>query len=90
MDTDGIHVFHVADGNRSVVAVAHHLIFNFLVALHTFLDQDLADRREREGVFHDGNEFLLAVRESSACAAQRESGTQYDRITDVSRRLKAF
>ena len=44
VNADGIHVFHVADGNRSVVAVAHHLIFNFLVALHTFLDQDLTDR----------------------------------------------
>ena len=90
MDADGIHVFHVADGDRSVVAVAYHLIFNFLVALHTFLDQDLADRREREGIFHDGNELLLVVREASSGTAQREGGTQYDRIPDAARRLNAF
>ena len=90
VDAHRIHVFHVADGDGSVVPVAHHFIFNFLVTLHTFLNQHLADRGEREGIFHDGNELLFTVRESASGSPESESRPQNDRVADIARRLQAF
>ena len=86
----GIHVLHIADGDGRVIAVAHHLIFDLFVAFHTLFDQDLADRGESEGIFHDGDKFFFTVRKAPARAAECEGRPQYDRISDVARCLKAF
>ena len=90
VNAHGIQVFHVADGDGGVVSIAHHLILDLFVALDALLDQDLADRGEREGVLHDGKKFLLVVRKAAARPAERESGPKDDRISDVARRFKAF
>ena len=90
VDADGIHIFHVANGDGGVIGVAHHFIFDLFIAFDALFDQDLADRGERQGIFHDGKEILLAVRKAAAGAAQGKSGTQNDRVADVARRFETF
>ena len=41
VDAHGVDVFHVADGDGGVVAVPHHLVFDFLVALDALFHQHL-------------------------------------------------
>ena len=59
MDAQRVEVFHVADRDTIVIAVAHHLIFYFLPTFQTLLHQDLG--REREGLFGKFVEFFLVV-----------------------------
>ena len=90
MDAHGVHVFHVADGDGGVVFVAHHFIFNFLVALDTLFHQHLTDRGEFEGVFHNGAQLLVVAGKAAARAAERESRAQNHRVADVVRGGKPF
>ena len=82
MHAHGIHVFHVADGQRGVVAVAHHFIFDFFITADGFLHQHLIDRRKAQRVFRAQEQFFLIVRETAARAAQRERGAQHHREAD--------
>ena len=90
VDADGIEVFHVADGDGRVVRVAHHLIFNFFVALDALFHQHLVDRRERQGVFHLFRQLLRRVGKAAARAAERKGRAQDDRIADLRRRGKGL
>jgi len=87
---DRVDVLHVADGDRGVVAVAHDLVLDLLVALDALLDEHLLDGREPERVFHQRAELVLAVGEAAAGAAERERRAQHDRIADLFRRLNAL
>ena len=83
----GIHVFHAADGDGVVVAVAHDLELDLLVALDALLDEHLMHRREAEGVGRGLDELFLVVGEAAAGAAQRERGAQHHGIADFLSRL---
>jgi len=41
VDSEGIKIFHVANGNAVVVDITDDLVFDFLPALQGLLDQDL-------------------------------------------------
>ena len=90
VDSHGVDVLHVTDGDGSVVFVAHHLVFDLLEALDALLDQNLMNRRERQGVFHHWQKFFLVIRKSAARAAQRKGGTKHHGITDLLGNLQAF
>ncbi len=83
MHADRIHVFHAADGDRMVRAVAHDLELDFLVSLDGLFDQHLMHRRQTERVGADLDQFLLIVGKSAAGAAQREGRTQDNRVPDM-------
>ena len=81
MNAEGVEVFHVADGDAVVVAVAHHLVFNLLPALERFFDEHLG--REREGFLGQPIELFLIVAETGAQSAQGVGGTYDDGIAEV-------
>ena len=90
MDADGIQILHRADGDRRVVCIAHDFKLNFLIALDALLKQHLMNRRERKGVFHHGGKFVVIAGKAAARTAERECGTQNDRIADFMRSQKCF
>ena len=90
VDADRVEVFHVADGDGGVVLVADDLVFDLLKALDALFDQHLADRRERQRVFHQRQEFFLVVGEAAAGAAERERRAQHHRVADLFHNLEAF
>ena len=76
----GSTIFHVTDHDRSIVCVAHHLIFDLFIALHAFFHEYLMDRGKLKRFFHHVVKLRFVVDKSAARAAERESGAQYDRI----------
>ena len=82
VDTHRVDVLHAADADGRVVAVAHHLVLDLLVALDALLDEHLVHGRKRKGVAHHLAQFGLVVGETAARAAQREGRTQHHRIAD--------
>ena len=83
MDADRVDVLHAADADGRVVAVAHHLVLDLLVALDALLDEHLVYGRERQCVAHQLAQLLLVVGESAARTAQREGRAQHHRIADL-------
>ena len=80
MYADRVKIFHVTDHDRSIVCVAHHLIFDLFIALHAFFNEYLMDRGKLKRFFHHVVKLRFVVDKSAARAAERESGAQYDRI----------
>ena len=62
MDAERVEVFHIADRNTVVVAVADDFIFDFLPALEALLDEYL--RGEGEGFGGEGAELVRVVAEA--------------------------
>ena len=85
VDAHGIHIFHVADGDGIVAAVAHNLVFDLLVAPDALFHQHLMDRGEGQGVFHQRGALEFIVGKAAAGAAQGEGGAQHHGIADVRR-----
>ena len=83
MDPDGIQVFHIADRDCRIIVIPHHLILDFFVALDTLFDQNLMDRRERQGIFNELEKLCLILGKSAASSAQCKGGTQHNGITDL-------
>ena len=81
MDAQRVEVFHVADGDAVVKAVAHHLVFDFFPAAQRFLDEHLG--RECESFLHQGVELLGIVAESRAEAAQGVGCAHDDRVSQL-------
>ena len=81
---------HVADRDRRVVRVAHHLVLDLLVPLDALLDQHLPDRRQGERIFHQNSELPLIFREPAAGSPQRKSRSQNDGIADLTRGTEAL
>ena len=82
MDADRVEVFHVADGDAVVMAIAHDFVLDFLPAGNAALDEDLANHRVRQAFDDDFDEFFLVVRNTAAGAAHRVGRTNDDRIAD--------
>ena len=82
MHADRIEVFHVADGNAVVVAVAHDLILDFFPPGNAALDQDLANHGVIEALDDDFDEFFFIFRNAAAGAAHGIGRAHDDRIAD--------
>ena len=70
VDAERVEVLHVTDRDAVVVAVADHLVFDFLPALEALLDQDL--RGEGEGLLRQLRQLRLIVAESRSQSAEGE------------------
>ena len=82
MYTDGVDIFHVADGDTVPSAVAHDLVLDFLPACHAAFDQHLPDHAVLETLDDNLDELFLVFRDTAAGSAQRIRGTDNQRIAD--------
>ena len=82
MDADRVEVFHVADGDAVIIAVAHDFVLDFLPAGYAALDEDLANHRVVEALDDDIDELFFVLRDTAARAAHRISRAHDDRIAD--------
>ncbi len=89
MDTDGINVFHVADGDAVAGRVAHHLVLDLLPAGDAALDEHLSDTGETKAVLEDLPKLHHAVRDAAAGAAKRIGRAKNDGVADLLRKLHA-
>ena len=91
VNTDGIDVFHSADGDRVVKRVAHYLKLYLLISLNALLNKHLVNGRELERVKTDLVKLLFVVGKASSRTAERERRTEHDGISDpLCRRLRLF
>ena len=90
VNTDGVQIFHVADGDGGVICVADYFVLDLLVALDTLFDEDLTNRRKFKPGFQQLLKLRLTVGKSTAGSAQREGRTEDDRISDFLRGSTAF
>ena len=90
MHADRVDIFHVADGDRRVIRIAHDLILDFLISFDALFHEHLVHGRELQGVFQDVRRFLVVGGEAAARAAQGERRAQHDRIADLVRSADAF
>ena len=73
----GVDVLDEADGDLLALGVAHHLQFQFLPALHRFLDQDLVHPAGGQAADDDGAELLQVVDQATAGAAHGVGGAHH-------------
>ena len=90
MNTDGVQIFHVADGDGGIICVADHFVLDLLVALDTLFDEDLTNRGKFKPGFQQLLKLRLTVGKSAAGSAQREGRAKNDRITDFLRGSTTF
>ena len=83
MHTNGIEIFHVADRNAVAVVVAHDFIFNLFPPGDRAFNQHLVHTAALQADFRNFFELVAVVRNPAAAAAQRVSGTHYNRIPDA-------
>lgn len=82
MYTHRVEVFHIADGDAVALGIAHHLVFNFLPARDTALNEHLPHAGKADAVVRDLAQFLFIIRDAAAGAAKRIGRADDDRITD--------
>ena len=81
MNAHRIKVFHIADGDAIVVAVAHHLVFDLFPALEILLDQDLRGVGKAFG--GQLTQFLLVAADPRAQPAQGVGDADHHRVADL-------
>ena len=82
MYTHRVEVFHIADGDAVALGIAHHLVFNFLPARDTALNEHLPHAGKADAVVRDLAQFLFIIRDAAAGAAKLIGRADDDRITD--------
>ena len=87
VDTDGIHIFHVAHGDGGVVGIPDDLILHLVIALDALFHQNLMHRGQGQSFFHHFPQAGFVVGKAAAGAAQGKGGAQNHGITDFLRRL---
>ena len=90
VNTDGVQIFHVADGDGGVICVADYFVLDLLVALDTLFDEDLTNRGKFKPGFQQLLKLRLTVGKSASGSAQREGRAKDDRISDFLRGSTAF
>ena len=80
MDTDGVEIFHVADRDAVVVAIAHDFVLDFFPACDTALDEYLTDHAVFEPLDDRLDKFLFVFGDAAARAAHRVGRTHDQRI----------
>ena len=73
VDAEGVEIFHIADSDAVVIAVAHHLVFDFLPAFQGFFNQHL--RRKVEGFGHCLLQLVFIFAETGAQTSECIGGT---------------
>ena len=71
MYTDGVEVFHRADGEHVASAVAQNFKLDFLPSAYVLFDKYLRDGRKHKTVMSDEPEFFFVISNATACAAER-------------------
>ena len=87
MHAYGVHVFHTANGNGAVVAVAHNLKLYFLISLYALFHKHLMHGRELKRVHSNLNQLVFVVCKAAARAAESKRRAQNHGITDFGSRL---
>ncbi len=88
MDSQGVEVFHIADGEADSGGVAHHLEFYLLPASERLLHQYL--RGEGEGFRRRLVQLGLIVTESGTETSQGVCGADYDGVAYLFRRFSGI
>ena len=88
MDAQRVEVFHIADRDAVVVAVAHDLVFDLFPAFQRLFDQNL--RRVRKRFVRQRVQFLVVVAETRSEAAERIGRADNHRITQLVRHPFGF
>ena len=83
VDAHRVDVFHVADGDARIAAVAHDLVLDLLPAEERSLDEDLADRRRGDAARDALAQRDFVMGHAPARATERERGTDDERVTDL-------
>ena len=73
----GVEVLDGAHDDAVASVVAHDLHLVLFPALDGLLDQHLVGRRKFQALAHDGDEFLVGVRDAAAGAAEGKARTQH-------------
>ncbi len=81
VDTQGVEVLHVADGDAVVEAVAHDLVLDLLPAAEVLVDEDLLGAAE--GLSGEVDQRLVVGGEAAAEATEGEGGTDEHGIADA-------
>ena len=82
MHADRVDVFHTADRDGVVGAVAHDLELDLLIALDALLDQHLMHRRKTECLCTRFAKLFFVVGKTAARAAERKRRTQHHGVAD--------
>src|SRR3989338_7752670 len=88
MNANRVEIFHVAHRDAVVGTVADDLILDFFPSAQVFLDEHLPHVAEDLGKLCD--KFLLAAYDSRALAAECESRTYHDGVSNLLRRRTCF
>ena len=83
MDAHRINVFHIADSDAIVRAVAHHLVLDLFPADERLLDENLPNGACGDSALDDAQEFGFRVGDAAAGAAERIGGADDERQPDV-------
>src|SRR3989344_224641 len=81
VDAHWIEIFHIADRDAIVGAVADDLILDFLQSAQVFLDKHLSHVAEDFGELCD--EFFLVSHDSRTFAAERKSRANHDGVPNL-------
>ena len=82
MNTDRVNIFHVADCDAVIVAVAHDLVLNFLPACDAALDKYLPDHTVFETFDNNLNQFFFVIGNTAAGSAHSICRTDDNRVSD--------
>ena len=82
MDADRVDIFHGADDDAVIRAVAHDFEFDFFPARDAAFYEDLIDRGEFDAAVCDFFHLIAVVCDAAAGAAQGVSRTDDDRVAD--------
>ncbi|KAI6769203.1 hypothetical protein HG531_010307 [Fusarium graminearum] len=81
MDTEGIEVLHVTNGDTVVLSITDNLVLDLLPALHTALNKNLGTGGE--SLVAELHELILVVGETTAEPTEGIGGTHDDGETNV-------
>ncbi|MNZ65190.1 hypothetical protein D3C78_833770 [compost metagenome] len=85
-----IKVFHVADNDTVVIGITHNLVFNFLHAGNTLLNQTLSDRAVTNSCFDGFTQLFFVITDPAACAAKCISWTYNQRESNFLSEIHCF
>ena len=83
MHAHGVEIFDGADDDAVILAVAHHLHFEFLPTEHRLFQEHLVGWRGIQTALADVQELLAVVGDTAAAAAEGEGWPQNGREADV-------
>ena len=83
VNADRVDIFHAADRDGVIVAVAHYLELYLLIALDALLDEHLMNGRECERIRSKLLKLRSILGKAAASTSESERGTQNYRVADA-------